>query len=109
MFIALTVSLEVVRGLRPVVAQLKTKDRDLADQLARAASSVTLNLAEGAKREGKDQRHFYRIAAGSNAEVRAALALGDAWGHLDGAELVELLGQLDRLAALLHRLSRPRA
>ena len=108
MFIALSVSLEVVRGLRPVVDRLKTKDRDLADQISRAASSVTLNLAEGAKREGKDMRHFYRIAAGSNAEVRAALALGAAWGHLEGGELTQLESLLDRLAALLHRLSRPR-
>jgi len=109
MFTTLQVSLEVVRQLRPVVGELKKREGELADQLVRAASSCTLNLAEGAKRVGKDQHHHYRIASGSCAEVRAALSLGEAWGHLDGLNLEPLLALLDRLAALLHRLTHRRA
>ena len=107
-FIALSVSIEIISALRPVVARLKRVDKSLADQIRRAASSVSLNLAEGAKRTGADQLHFYRVAAGSNAEVRAALAVGDAWGHLDGIDASPLRVLLDREAALLHRLARPR-
>ena len=108
MFIALSVSLEIISSLRPVVARLKRVDKALADQIQRAASSVSINLAEGAKRAGADQLHFYRIASGSNAEIRAALAVGDAWGHLDGIDTSPLRLLLDREAALLHRLGRPR-
>ena len=108
MFTTLHVSLEVVRQLRSVVGELKRRDAGLADQLARAASSVTLNLAEGAKRNGRDQLHHYRIADGSCAEVRAALSLGEAWGHLEGLDLAHLMSLLDRLAALLHRLTHRR-
>ena len=48
----------------------------LSDQLARAASSVALNLAEGSGRQSrKDQLRFYHIAFGSFRESQAALDL----------------------------------
>jgi four helix bundle protein len=78
-FEAYEVALELVAALRPVLVQLGRRDRDLADQMRRAAASVVLNLAEGARRTGRDRLHFYRIAAGSAAEVRAALAVARAW------------------------------
>jgi four helix bundle protein len=108
MFIALQVSLEVVRALRDVVAQLATHDGSLADQVRRAASSAALNVAEGAKRAGKDQAHHYRIAAGSAAEVRAAIAVGAAWGYLEGERYQALEALLDRQAALLYRIAQRR-
>jgi four helix bundle protein len=108
MFIALQVSLEVIRSLRPIVETLARRDRDLADQIRRAASSAALNLAEGAKRIGKDQTHHYRIAAGSAAEVRAALLVSAAWGHLDTERHAGLDALLDRQAAILHRIAYPR-
>ena len=66
-------ALALVSGLRPVLGQLRTKDRALTDQLKRAASSVALNIAEGNRRAGQDRLQFFRIAAGSAAEVRAAM------------------------------------
>jgi four helix bundle protein len=107
-FIALKVSIEVVRALREVVEQLATRDRDLADQIRRAASSAALNVAEGSKRAGKDQAHHCRIAAGSAAEVRAAIAIGAAWGYLDQARYQALEALLDRQAALLYRIAQRR-
>jgi hypothetical protein len=41
-----TTILEVLRGLRPVMAQIEAHDRDLARQLRRAATSVALNTGE---------------------------------------------------------------
>ena len=50
--------------------------RYLKDQLARAASSVVLNLAEGWGRAGAaDRRRFFNIAFGSLRECQAILDL----------------------------------
>jgi four helix bundle protein len=108
MFIALKVSLEVIKLLRSVVEELQQRDRDLADEVRRAATSAALNVAEGNKRAGKDRAHHFRIAAGSCAEVRAAIAVGQGWGHLEGVPLGDVEAALDRQAALLYRLA-PRA
>ena len=108
MFIALQVSIEVVRALRPVLERLKRHDKSLADQLQRSMTGVALNLAEGAQRRGKDQTHLYRVAAGSAAEARIAVELGAALGHLDGIDVVAAGALLDRQAAVLHRLLHPR-
>ena len=109
MFIALQVSISLIEALRPAVRGLRVRDKDLADQLVRAATSISLNLAEGAKRAGRDQTYHYRIADGSCAEVKASLAVATAWGHLDGVDLTAARALLDRQSALLYRLLHPRA
>ena len=99
-------ALGLVSGLRPVLEQLKAADRALADQLRRAASSVVLNIAEGNRRAGRDRLQFFRIAAGSAAEVRAALEVARAWGMVGAAPEAE--AELDRVLAMLWRLTHPR-
>lgn len=47
MFIAYEISRQLIVSLRPLVPVILASDRDLADQLKRAAQSVLLNLAEG--------------------------------------------------------------
>jgi four helix bundle protein len=96
-------ALEVIRILRPVLDALRRQDRDLADQLRRAASSVVLNLAEGAGRRGMDRMQHYRIALGSALEVRGALDVACAWGYLEGCAGVA--AQLDELLAMLWTLT----
>ncbi len=99
-------ALGLVSALGPVLGQLKTADRALADQLRRAASSVMLNIAEGNRRTGKDRLQFFRIAAGSAAEVRAALEVARAWGMIGAAPAAEV--ELDRVLAMLWRLTHRR-
>jgi four helix bundle protein len=106
MFQALEVSLELVRSLRRPVERLRVRDRALSEQIRRAASGVSLNLAEGRRRGGADRLHSWRIAAGSAEEVRAALRVAVAWGDLTAAEVSEALLLLDRLLAMLWRLTR---
>jgi four helix bundle protein len=107
MFIAYEVSLELITALRPIVPAIERHDRDLADQLRRAASSIALNLAEGNQSaKGNRQKHF-AIAHGSASEVRAALQTAVAWGWIDVASAAP--GVLDRLMALLWRLRHPRS
>ena len=103
-FVAYEVALELVRALAPVVAQIKCHSGDLADQIVRAASSVTLNLAEGSGRRGKDRKRFFLFAQGSAKEIRGALDTADAWGwHIDMIAVEQLL---DRELRLLWGLTR---
>jgi len=63
-------------------------------------------LAEGNRRAGQDLLQFFRIAAGSAAEVRAALEVAGAWGMIDAAPVAE--AELDRVLAMVWRLTHPR-
>ena len=105
-FHAYDAALGVVSALRPVLGQLMKQDRALADQLRRAGSSVALNIAEGNRRTGQDRLQFFRIAAGSAAEVRAALEVAQAWGSIDTAQVAE--AEIDRVLAMLWRLTHRR-
>ena len=80
MLVAYDVALELIRALRPVVAQLRKYSPDTADQVERAASSIVLNLAEGDRRNGRDPKRFFDMAHGSAGEIRGALDVADAWG-----------------------------
>ena len=70
---------------------------ELKNQLDRAASSIVLNLAEGAGRQSpKDSKRFYIIAFGSLRECQAILDLLP-----KESEAIECA---DSLAAHLYRL-----
>ena len=86
-----------------MLEQLRKGDRALTDQLKRAASSVALNIAEGNRRTGQDRIQFFRIAAGSAAEVRAAMDVARAWGSIEASPAVA--AQLDKVLAMLWRLT----
>jgi four helix bundle protein len=105
MFEVYEVSKQAVRGMRPLVARVQAHDRDLARQMRKAGSSVLLNIAEGWRRLGRDRRQHYLIAAGANAEVRAALDFCEALGYLDTESYAEVDALLDRVSAMLYRLT----
>ena len=102
-FVALELSLDLIRALGPVVVAIGRQDPDLARQLRRAASSVALNLGEGSERAGRDRTHCYRVAAGSHREVATALRVAGAWGYV--GDLGKVSEVVDRLAAILFRLT----
>ena len=103
-FRAYEAALGLVAGLKPLHAELRKRDRDLADQLRRAGASVVLNLAEGAGRRGADRMHFYRSALGSAREVGAALDVASAWGEI--APKADVTATSDCLLAMLWKLTR---
>ncbi len=105
MFETLEVSLKAVRSLREPLRTIRVKDPRLADQLRRAASSVALNLSEGRRRIGKDRRYHWSVAAGSAEEAHTCLRVAEAWGDVKQSEIKEALGLLDRLLAMLWRLT----
>lgn len=105
-FIVYNVALELVRSLRPIVAELRTHSSNIADQIERAGTSLVLNLGEGNRRAGKDRRRFFVMSQGSASEILAALDVADAWGWIVEARAVRAL--LDRERALLWGLVHPR-
>jgi four helix bundle protein len=105
-FVALDLSLELVRTLAPLCARLARHDPKLVDQLRRAASSVSLNIAEGGGRVGRVRRNHMRMAYGSAAEVAAALQVAVAWGYVGGADIAGALAQVDRIRRLTWGLAR---
>ena len=95
--------LEVLRLLRPVLAQIEKHDRDLGNQLRRASASVSLNIAEGSGSSGGTRMTRYRTALGSARETGACLDVAMALGYVERVE-PELLGKLDQVRAIMARI-----
>jgi four helix bundle protein len=104
-FQVLELAIQGIEVLRPTVARIRRYDRDLGEQLRRALSSVVLNIAEGNGSQGGHRVARFSTAAGSNGEARAGLRVAVAWGYVPASEVEAGDQLLDRVAAMLHRLS----
>jgi four helix bundle protein len=99
-------ALELIAALRTVVPRIKTRDRALGDQLARAASSVALNIAESNYSDPGNRRAWLFTAAGSANETRAALRVAVEWGYCAAAQAQGAQALLERIIAMLWKLTR---
>ena len=108
MFVAQSIAHEFIVAVRPIVVAVELVDRNLADQLRRAATSAALNAAEGNQRTGRDRAARFRIAAAECAEAVAAIRIAVAWGYVADEAATAALGLADRLGAILWRLRHPR-
>ena len=102
----LPVALHAVTLLKPLLEEMRKHDKNLEDQIRRAASSVVLNLGEAARSVAGNRRARLETADGSLAETRVALQLATAWGYVTAAEAKRVDDELDRVAAMLWRLRR---
>ena len=102
------VALEMVTAIRPLIDCIARRDRSLAQQLRRSASSVALNIGEAAHSRGGNQPARFQDAAGSASETRAALKVAAAWGYIGHTEQAKLDGVLDRILAMLWGLTHRR-
>ena len=106
MFDALEISLQVLERLVPVETRIRQRSASLAKQLADAAESVALNLGEGRLRRDGDKRRHFEMAAGSASEVTVALRIARAKRYVTADELADVELALDRVRAMLYRLTR---
>ena len=106
MFDALEMSLQVLERLVPVETRIRQRSASLAKQLADASESVALNLGEGRLRHAGDKRRHFEMAAGSASEVTVALRIARAKRYVTEADLAEVEVALDRVRAMLYRLTR---
>ena len=106
MFDALEMSLQFLERLVPFETRIRQRSASLAKQLADASESIALNLGEGRLRRAGDKRRHFEMAAGSASEVTVALRIAVAKRYVTTAELAELEAVLDRLRAMLYRLTR---
>ena len=100
------ISLQLIENLRPLVARIRAKDKSLADQLTRAASSVALNIGEARHSDPGNRRARLFTAAGSASECQMALRVAVAWGYLGAEDGQAALALRDRIRAVLWRMTR---
>ena len=90
------VSVEVVKRLVPVVAEIDRKDPDLARQLKKARSSIPLNVSEGSHARGARRNLHYGYAKGSAQECIAILDTAVASQYIKRApeDVIPMLRQI---------------
>lgn len=99
-------SLELIAALVPILPRIKQRDKDLADQLRRAASSIGLNAAEAAFSDPGNRRARLFSAAGSANETRHALRQAIAWQIIGPTQAASALALLNRIIAILWKMTR---
>ena len=99
-------SIELIEKLRPLVPRIKARDKSLADQIQRAASSIALNIGEAAYSDPGNRRARFHTAAGSAGETLAAVRVAVAWGIVARADGAAATALLDRILPMLWKLTR---
>lgn len=97
-------SLELISEVAAATRRFPSGLGFLADQMRRAAASVTLNFAEGCRRRSaKERARFFEIASGSAREVSAVADVAHRLGGLGEQQRIEVKDRCDHLCAMLHR------
>ena len=99
-------SLGVIELSRPLVEAIQRKDRDLASQLRRALSSISLNLAEGFGNSSGNARLRFETARGSLNEAQAGIRVAVAWGYISQVAASEVLESMHLLGGRVYGLVR---
>jgi len=96
----------IIKAAKPLLDDIRRKDRDLASQLQRALSSIALNVAEGFGCQAGNARLRFQSALGSLYEAQAALRIAAAWGYVSEAGVNEVVRKLQAYGGRIYGLSR---
>ena len=94
---------QLVRDVYLLQNQFPKEERyALGDQVRRAATSITSNIAEGSGRQSpKEKVHFTEIAFGSMTEVFCELQTASDLGYIQTKQLEALRPQFTEVAKML--------
>ena len=99
--------IETIALIRPLLHAIEGQNGDLGRQMARAASSIALNVAEGACSQGRNENARFYNALGSANETLCCLKVGVALGYIPPVE-PQVLDRFQRIIATLKNLARRR-
>ncbi len=100
-------ALEVLDLCDSIIEQLPKGRAHLEDQLDRAATSIVLNIAEGAGEFSPDEkRRFYRIARRSATEAGAILHIYARRGYGSQDQIEAARGLLVRVVSMLVQMTK---
>ncbi len=108
MFKALEIAMRLIAAIRPIVEAVMPRDKDLAGQLKRSATSAAANTAEGGRRIGGDRNHAFTIASAEASEALVWSRIAVEWGYVPQSRLDAVAAIEDELQAVLYRLRYPR-
>ena len=100
---ALDLMMNLLPHLYAVVVEVRVHDKNLADELFRAAKSVALNLSEADGVRKGHRKERIGTAAGSCAEAITAVRMARAFGFCDGRKADFVVDGLTRVAQMTHR------
>lgn len=104
-FDTLEMSLAVLDRLATVEPKIRQRRKSLADEIGRAAESIALDVSEARQRAGLDRADLFRRAAGSTSELTTALRIARARGYITPEDFATVDAALDRVRAMLWRLT----
>lgn len=105
MLLVAELSFQAIEALRPIMPRIKSRNRGLADQLERAATSIALNIAEGEHSDPGNRRARFFTAKGSASESLASLRAAACWGYIAESEVEIARDLLRQIVAILWKLT----
>lgn len=99
-------SIRLVKSVYKISESFPSKEQfRLVDQMCRATSSISANIAEGSARKStKDFMRFVAIALGSVAELRTHIIISFELGYINDKVLKELESECDAVGKQLQAL-----
>jgi four helix bundle protein len=100
-------SIQLAYDLEQIHAKIREAGHfPMADQMRRAALSISINIAEGNGRLSKaDKRRFFIITRGSCFELVALLELADNFGYLETDKRLQYEKQIESICRMLSAMS----
>ncbi|MBE7448308.1 MAG: hypothetical protein HS111_05310 [Kofleriaceae bacterium] len=108
MFVAHEIAMQLITAIRPSSERRRAAGQGSRRPDAPRRHQRRRQHRRGGRRSGGDWLHAFRIASAEAAEAVTHARIAAAWGHVDAADLAEVLALADRLQAVLWRLRQSR-